>query len=146
MTVRYADRAFIKVSGLVVAEVQSATLKQNYNRKVVPCMTANGRNTGYIQGNVEIDVTVSIANTNQLSRPKFESLNYEKNAVSIVFLVGSTPSNPSTFYTATGVFLKDVDDAAGGVGDEVKTTFNFGALDVVDSGGASAALDLSTLQ
>jgi hypothetical protein len=46
-------------------------------------------------------------------------------------------------FIATGVFLKDAEDSAGGVGDEVKATFNFGATKITDSVGNSSLFDLA---
>ena len=74
---------------------------------------------------------------NQLARPKLEAIDYENNDVQITFLVGADQ------YVATGLFLKDVEDAAGGVGDEVKTTFNFSALKVQDAVGNSVLFNLA---
>ena len=137
MSTRYADRAFISLNGARVADVQSAQLKQNHNRKVVPSMTNDGFNRGFVQGNRDIDVTVQIAVQNKLARPKFESIDYEANDVQITFIVGSEQ------FIATGVFLKDNDDNSGGVGDEVKTTYNFGALKLQDAVGNSSLFNLS---
>lgn len=136
MTIRYADRAFISINGARVVDVQSATLKQNHNRRAVPSMTPDGFNRGYVQGNRDIDVTVTIAVQNQLARPKFESIDYENSDVQLTFVVGSDQ------YIATGLFLKDNDDNAGGIGDEVKTTFNFSALRLQDAVGNSSLFSL----
>lgn len=137
MATRYADRAFISVNGARVADVQSSQLKQNHNRKVTPSMTPDGFNRGFVQGNRDIDITMQIVVQNQLARPKFESIDYEANDVQITYIVGAEQ------FIATGVFLKDNDDNAGGVGDEVKTTFNFGALRLQDAVGNSSLFNLS---
>lgn len=99
-------------------------------------MTPDGFNRGFVQGNRDIDITVVIAVENQLSRPKFESIDYETNDVSLTFIVGADQ------YIATSLFLKDNDDNAGGIGDEVKTTFNFGALRLQDAVGNSSLFNL----
>ena len=70
MAVKYADRAFISINGARLADVQSASLKQDLNARVVPSMTQDGFNRGYVQGNRDIDVTLTLAVQNQLSRPK----------------------------------------------------------------------------
>ncbi len=136
MTTKYADRAFISINGARLADVQSASLKQNANARIVPTMTPDGFNRGFVQGNRDIDITCSIAVENLLARPKLESIDYEANDVQLTFVVGSDQ------YVATGLFMKDVDDNAGGVGDEVKTTFNFGAVKVTDAVGNSALFSL----
>lgn len=136
MAIRYADRAFISINGARVVDLQSATLKQNHNRKVVPTMTPDGFNRGFAQGNRDIDITITIAVQNQLARPKFEAINYESSDVQCTFVVGSDQ------YIATGLFLKDNDDNSGGVGDEVKTTFNFSALRLQDAVGNSSLFNL----
>ena len=136
MATKYADRAFISVNGARLADVQSATLRQNKNARVVPTMTNDGFNRGFVQGNTDIDVTLTIALRNLEPRPKLESINYEVNDVQLTFVVGSDQ------YIATGLFLKDSDDNSGGVGDEVKTTFNFGAIKLTDAIGNGTLFDL----
>lgn len=136
MSTRYADRAFISVNGARLADLQSASLKQTKNAKAVPSMTNDGFNRGFVQGNVDIDITVQIAVLNTLARPKLEAIDYETNDVQITWVCGAEQ------FVCTGVFNKDTDDNAGGVGDEVKTTFNFGALRIVDSVGNSSLFNL----
>lgn len=137
MAIKYADRAFITINGARLVDVQSASLKQNKNARVVPSMTPDGYNRGFVQGNKDIDVTLTIALQNQLSRPKFESIDYEASDVQLTFICGAEQ------FIATGLFLKDVSDDAGGIGDEVKTSFNFGALRLQDAVGNSSLFDLS---
>ena len=137
MAVKYADRAFISINGARLADVQSASLKQNLNARVVPSMTQDGFNRGYVQGNRDIDVTLTLAVQNALSRPKLEAIDYENNDVQLTFIVGAEQ------FIATGLFLKDVDDSAGGVGDEVKSTFNFSALKLQDAVRNSALFNLA---
>ena len=136
MSTKYADRAFISINGAKLADIQSASLKQNKNAKVVPSMTPDGWNRGFVQGNTDIDITLQLAVQNQLSRPKLEGIDYENNDVQLTFIVGADQ------FIATGLFNKDVDDNAGGVGDEVKTTFNFGALKLQDGVGNSALFNI----
>jgi len=136
LATKYADRAFISVNGASIADVQSASLKQNQNAKVVPSMTNDGFNRGFVQGNKDIDITCAIALENQLARPKFEEIDYESNDVQMTFRCGAE------IFVATDLFLKDVEDNAGGVGEEVKTTFNFGAIRLVDSVGNSALFNI----
>lgn len=136
MATRYADRAFISINGTRLADVESASLRQNRNSRTVPTMTSDGYNRGFVSGNREIDITMTIAVQNQLSRPKLESIDFENNDVQLTFLVGADQ------FIATGLFGKDTEDSAGGVGDEVKTTFNFGALRLQDAVGNSTLFDL----
>ena len=136
MATKYADRAFISINGARIADIQSASLKQNKNARVVPSMTPDGFNRGFVQGNTDIDITMSLALQNQLSRPKLEAIDYENNDVQLTFVVGAEQ------FIATGLFLKDVDDNAGGIGDEVKTTFNLGALKLTDAVGNSALFNI----
>lgn len=119
-----------------MADIQSASLKQNKNARVVPSMTPDGFNRGFVQGNTDIDITFQIAVQNQLSRPKLEAIDYENNDVQLTFVVGADQ------YIATGLFNKDTEDNAGGIGDEVKATFNFGALKVTDAVGNSALFNI----
>lgn len=134
--IKYADRAFISINGTRVVDVQSASLKQNQNARAVPSMTPDGFNRGFVQGNKDIDITMSIAVQNQLSRPKFESIDYESSDVQLTFVVGAEQ------FICTGLFLKDVEDNAGGVGDEVKGTFNFGAIRLQDAVGNSVLFNI----
>jgi len=136
VAMKYADRAYLSVNGARLADVQSATLRQNKNARVVPSMTNDGFNRGFVQGNTDIDITATIAVRNLEPRPKMESIDYETNDVQLTFVVGADQ------YIATGLFLKDADDNAGGVGDEVKTTFNFGAVKVTDAIGNGTLFDI----
>ncbi len=137
MATRFADRAFISINGTQLVDVQSATLRQNPNARVVPSMTPDGFNRGFVQGNRDIDITVVIAVENQLARPKLENIDYENNDVQLTFRFGAE------IFVATGLFKKETEDNAGGVGDEVKTTFNFSALRLQDSVGNSALFNIS---
>lgn len=129
MSTKYADRAFVSMNGTNLVNIQSASLRQNHNAKAVPSMTPDGFNRGFVQGNRDIDISIVIAVENALARPKFENIDYGANDVGIKFQVGVDE------YIASGLFLKDNDDNAGGIGDEVKATFNFGALKVTDTQG-----------
>jgi hypothetical protein len=137
MTTLYADRAFLTVNGARVADLQSATLRQTFNAKPVPSMTRERWNKGYTQGNTDVDVTATIAVQQGLASPKLEAINFETNDIAIAFECGSD------VYQATGVFIKDNDQTASGIGDEARKTWNFGALKLIDSVGNSALFDLS---
>lgn len=137
MATKYADRAFISVNGAKIADVESAELKQNANAKIVPTMTPDIFNRGFVQGNRDIDITATIAVQNQLGRPKLENIDYEAADVQLTFIVGADQ------YVCTGLFLKDATDSSGGVGEEVKTTFNFGAVKIQDSTGNSSLFNIS---
>lgn len=137
MTTKYADRAFISINGARIADVQSAQLRVNQNRRPVPSMTSDRFNRGFVEGNKDIDITLTLAVQNGLSRPKLEAIDYNTNDVQLTFMVGSEQ------FIATGLFLKDSDDNAGGVGDEVKSTFNFGALRLTDAIGNSTLFAIS---
>lgn len=137
MAVKYADRCFLSVNGIRIADLQSASLKQNRNAKAVPSMTNDGFNRGFVEGNRDIDITCQIAVDNSLARPKLDQVDYAGADVQMTWICGGDQ------FVATGLFNKDTEDSAGGIGDEVKTTFNFGALRLVDSVGNSAIFDLS---
>lgn len=137
MTTKYADRAFLSINGAPLVDLQTASLKQNHNRKIVASMTPDRFNRGFVEGNMEIDVALTIAVQNQLARPKIETIDFENNDVQLTFVVGADQ------YVATGLFLKDNDDNAAGVGQEVKTTFNFGAVKLTDATGNSSLFNLS---
>lgn len=137
MATRYADRAFISLNGARVTDVQSASLKQNLNSRITPSMTQDGFNRGFVKGNRDIDITLAIAVQNQLARPKFESIDYETNDVQLTFISGANQ------WICRGLFIKDAEDNAGGVGDEVKATFNFGAQSIQDAVGNSVLFNVS---
>lgn len=137
MSTKYADRAFISINGTRIGDIQSASLKQNKNAKAVPSMTNDGFNRGFVQGNTDIDITLSLAVQNKLSRPKLEAIDYENNDVQLTFICGAE------LFVATGLFDKDAEDNAGGVGEEVKTTFNLGALKLVDQVGNSSLFNIN---
>lgn len=137
MAMKYADRAFISINGKKIADVQTASLKQNLNAREVPTMTNDGFNRGHVQGNRSIDVSLTIAVRNLEPRPKLESINYETNDVQLTFVCGAEQ------FICTGLFMKDTDDNAGGVGDEVKTSFNFGAIKITDAIGNASLFDIS---
>lgn len=136
MATKYADRAFITVNGARISDIQSATLRMNHNRRVVPSMTRDRFNRGFVEGNIDIDITFVLAIQNNLARPKLEFIDYATADVAIQFECGAE------VFTAQGCFNKDTDTAAGGIGDEVKSTFNFGALKLVDAVGDSALFNL----
>lgn len=136
MAQKYADRAYISVNGQRFSDVVSATLRQNPNAKVVPTMTRDKFNKGFVQGNTDIEIDVTIALQNKLSRPKVEAIDYENNDVQLTFECGAE------LFTATGLFPGPVDDSAGGVGSEVRSSFKFGALKVVDAVGNSALFNI----
>ncbi len=137
MATRYADRVFLSINGARLVDVQSASLKQNQNARVVPTMTPDGFNRGFVKGNKDIDITFTLAVQNKLSRPKLESIDYEASDVQMSFICGAE------LFVATSLFNKDVEDNGGGVGDEVKTTFNFGALRLQDAVGNSVLFNIS---
>jgi hypothetical protein len=99
-------------------------------------MTRDGWNKGFVQGNTDIELTCAVAVQNLLASPKIEAIDFEVNDISATFECGSDS------YTVTGLFLKDTDQSAGGIGDEVKKTWNFGGLKMVDAVGNSALFDI----
>lgn len=136
MATKYADRAFLRVNGSRLADLESSSLKQNFNAKAVPTMTPDQFNRGFVKGNTDIDITWVMAVQNLKPRPKIESLDFENNDISIVFEVGQEQ------FVATGIFPKDATDDASGVGTEVKSTQNYGALKVVDATGSPVDFNL----
>lgn len=137
MATRYADRCFISLNGTSLFDVQSGTLRQNLNARVVPSMTTDGYNRGFVKGNKDIDINFTIAIQNGLARPKLESIDYENNDVQATWLCGADQ------FIATGLFLKDVEDNSGGIGEESKAPFNFGALRLQDAVGNSSLFNIT---
>ncbi len=133
----YADRAFLSVNGVPVIDLQSASLKQNFNSKPVDTMTNDSFNRGYVAGNRHIDLMLQVAVENTLATPKIESLPFATADVQATFVQGADQ------YTATGLFIKDSDQSAPGVGQEGKKTWNLGATKVVDAVGNSILFDIT---
>jgi hypothetical protein len=127
----YADRAFISINGAKIADVQSSSLKQNLNAKAVKTMTPDQFNRGFVQGNTDVDIDLTIAVENGLARPKLESLPYSSADIQLTYIVGADQ------YVATGLFMKETNDDSAGIGDESKTRFSMGALKLTDAVGNS---------
>lgn len=134
MATTYADRAFISVNGAPMIDVQSASLKRNFNAKAVPSMTPDQFNRGFVQGNTDIDIDVEVAVENLLASPKLESLPFGTADIALTFVCGADQ------YVATGLFMKNTDQNASGIGSEVKKSFSMGALKLVDSVGNVASI------
>lgn len=140
MSVKYADRAFISVNGTRLVDVQSASLRQNKNARVVPTMTPDSFNRGFTQGNRDIDITLSLAQRNLQARPKLENIDYEVNDVQLTFISGAER------FICTGLFNKDTTDDASGVGNEVRATMNFGAIKITDAVGNPVDFDIGLVE
>jgi hypothetical protein len=125
------------VNGAEIADLQSCQLRQNRNAAPVKTMTNDRFNRGFVEGNTDIDITATLAIQNSLARPKLDQVDYKANDVQIGFQVGAD------LFTATGVFSKDTTDDASGVGTEAKTTFNWGAIKLLDAVGNSALFDVA---
>lgn len=138
MTTRYADRMFLTINTLPLVNLQSASVRRNKNARVVPSMTPDGFNRGFVQGNNDFDITAQVAVENLVSTPDLGSIDYQANNVEIHVLCGAD------LYVYTGVFMKDDEQNAGGVGDEVKKTWNFGAIKRTSSPLAAATADITT--
>lgn len=137
MSLKYADRAFVTFQGQRLVDVESASVKINRNAKVVPTMTPDAFNRGFVQGNMDIDVDFTIAVQNLVNMPKLGSGDFENNDVALTFLVGAD------VYIVSGLFAKSEEKNAGGVGEAVKASFSFGALKFTDQTGISALFNLS---
>lgn len=132
----YADRAFISINGFRLVDLQTATLRQGFNSKPVESMTPDGYNRGAVRGNRSIDIDFTLAVENLLASPKLENVDYEANDVAVNFLVGADQ------YVCTPIFPKEVGVSAPNVGEEVKKSFSFFALKMVDAVGNSALFDI----
>lgn len=137
MSTVYADRIFFSMGGLEVLDIESVSAKISDGTKYVPTMTRNRRNKGTVKGNRDIQLSVSLAVQNKLGSPKFEDLDFENNDVQITYEVGADR------YTFTPVDFVDVDISASGVGSEVKKSFNFLAMDLIDQVGNSSLFPTS---
>ena len=134
MTANYTDRAFLSLNGIPIADIQSASVRKNHNARAVPTMTPDEFNRGFVQGNCDIDLNFTIAVQNTLARPKVDMIDYKANDVSITFQFGAD------LFVLSGIYKKTTSDDASGVGSEVKSSFEFGALKFTDAIGNAAAL------
>ena len=131
MSTKYVDRMFLTMNGAEVQDVASASLRANDGTRTVPTMSRNFRNKGYVSGNREIDVALTIAVQSQLGSPKLESIDYENQDVRITIEHGGDR------YTVVGLAFVDFSQDASGVGTEGRKAFNFKALDIIDQVGNS---------
>ena len=129
MAIKYADRAFISVQGVRYADVQQASIRRNFNARPVKTMTRDGQNRGFVRGNVEYVINLVKPVEDLRAREKIEALDFEGSDVSVTLVFGADQ------YIAKGLFPMDAEDSAPGVGEEVKFTINFGALQLTDAVG-----------
>jgi hypothetical protein len=134
MAVKYADRAFLSVNGVAVADLQSSSLRQNFNARPVDTMTPDKFNRGFVQGNTHIDIGLNLAVQKDLARPKIDQIDFEANDISITYECGSDQ------FVALGCFKKDASDESSGVGSESRFAINLGATKLVDAVGNAAEL------
>lgn len=134
MAVVYADRAFLAVNGVNIADLQSSSVRQNFNARPVDTMTPNKFNRGFVQGNTHIDVGLSLAVQKNLARPKIDQIDFEANDISIHYFVGADE------YVVGGCFKKDAADTSSGVGTESKFDLNLGGTTFTDAIGNAVEL------
>jgi hypothetical protein len=132
MGVLYIDRGFFSINGVELLDVESGTLNVSDATKVVPTMTRNRRGKGFVKGNRDITLSVSVAVQAKLGTPKLESLDYDNNDVAFTFEHGADR------YSVVGLNFVSMDQASSGVGSEGKKNFNLVGLDVIDQVGNSA--------
>ena len=137
MGLQYADRAFLSVNNAKIADLQSMNLNSNYNAKAVPNMTADGYNTGFVQGNHDIDVDFEVAIENALASPKIEEIDFTANSVQLNVVVGADQ------YVVQGLFRKTTKISTPGIGQEAKKAWTFGGLRLTDVAGNSILFPLS---
>jgi hypothetical protein len=137
MATLYADRAFLSVNGAKIVDLQSMNLNNNYNAKAVPNMTTDGYNTGFVQGNHDIDIDFEVAIENALASPKIEEIDFGANSVQLNVMVGADQ------YVAQGLFRKTSKTSAAGIGQEAKKSWTFGALRLTDVVGNSILFPLT---
>ena len=135
--IQYADRAFLSMNNAKIADLQSMNLNSNYNAKPVPNMTADGYNTGFVQGNHDIDIDFEVAIENALASPKPEEIDFSANSVQLNIVVGADQ------YVAQGLFRKTAKTSTPGIGQEAKKSWTFGALLLTDLAGNSILFPLS---
>jgi hypothetical protein len=135
MATRFADRAFLSLNGAYLQDVLTFSSRRNFNSRPVKGMTQDGFNSGFVEGNTDIEIDLTIPVENQLARPKIESIDYENNSVALNIVIGADQ------YVATNLYRRTCEDTAPGVGEEAKGVFALGALGWKDSIGNSALFD-----
>src|ERR1019366_424966 len=137
MVTQYADRAFLAMNGAKLADVQSANLNLDFSSKPVDSMTQHPFNTGFVKGNMKIDVDFEMAVQNALATAKPEFIDFANNDVSLNFVCGADQ------YIVTGLFPKTAKTGASGIGTEAKKSSAYGGLKVTDAVGNSILFPLS---
>jgi hypothetical protein len=135
MAGKYADRMFLAVNGAPIADVQSASIKRNRNARPVKTMTRNGRNKGIVEGNHEFELSFTLAVKNDEPYPKLDFIDFTANSVALVAQYGTES------LTYNDLFATDDSTEGSGPGEEVKKSFNFGALDCTDATGNPASFE-----
>lgn len=134
MATVYADRAFLSVNGVALIDLQSSSLRQNFNSRPVDTMTPDNFNRGFVQGNTHIDIGFNVAVEQGLARAKVDQIDFKANDISITYEVGVDQ------FVALGCFKKDASDDSSGVGAESKFSMNIGATKLVDAVGNAVEL------
>lgn len=130
----YADRAFISINGVEVADVKTASVTRTQNLSRAETMTRNKRTSGFKKGNLsvtgsyELDIKALQASIDiGIADPDVE--------VNMVFEVGGDR------YAVKDMAESDM-TITGSVGDAGKST-NFEAIDIVNENGASVNIVLA---
>jgi len=134
MAMLYANRGYISINNQRLVDVSRIELKVNRNARAVNSMTPDGYNTGFTQGQYELDMTFEISVENELSSPKLEMIDWASVSGQLTAAFGDN----SDVWTLTGLFIKDATTSAPAPGEPVTKTYNFGALKILDQVGNSS--------
>lgn len=129
MATNYSDRGFISLNGVPIYDVEDISWEVDDGTKVVPTMTRNRRNMGYVSGNRTVTCNFSIAVQNTLATPKIEFIDFTTQDVALTIQQGADN------YTLVNMAFAKVTQSAPAVGTQGKKSFSALFLDIVDSAG-----------
>lgn len=129
MALQYASRGYISINNQKMVDVKRISYKITRGSKAVATMTPDGFNTGFTQGQYDIDLSFEVAVQDQLSRFKPELIDWASTNAQMTIQFG----NNSDQFTFTNLFFVDVDESAPGPGEEITASFSFKALKIIDN-------------
>lgn len=124
----YADRAFVTINGLAVADLQTANFTRTQNLTRVETMTRNKRSAGFKKGNLGLTGSLEVAIKKLVAAIDLAIIDPAKE-VNLVFEVGGDR------YTIKDLAESDM-SMTGSVGDASKS-INWEAIDIVNENGQS---------
>ena len=137
----YADRGKIFFNGQEMADIQSVSVTMNSNTKLVQTMSKNGRAAGFVRGNLDGNLSFSLAQQAQSAAPFFLNTTFlGTDQITVQFFGYGADDAASTQIILTGVCLASDTRDATSQGSESQAKYNFIFVDATDPIGVSAQL------